>query len=55
MVGFLAIPVIVPHILHGPHLAHIGLHIGGITFAAFITILAVFTYSKLRTKRTIQI
>ncbi len=51
MVGFLAIPVILPHILHGQHMAHIGLHIGGIIFAVFITTLAVFAYSKLRTKR----
>jgi len=51
MVGFLAIPVIIPHILHGSHMAHIGLHIGGITFAVFITILAVLAYSKLKTKR----
>jgi len=51
MVVFLAIPIILPNILHGMHMAHIGLHIGGIIFAVFITILAILAYSKLRTKR----
>jgi len=51
MIGFLAIPVILPHILHGMHIAHIGLHIGGVVFAVFITILAVLAYLKLRTRR----
>jgi hypothetical protein len=51
VVAVLAIPVIVPHILHGFHLAHIFLHIAGITLAVFITILAALAYSKLKTKR----
>jgi hypothetical protein len=51
VVAILAIPVIMPHILHGFHLAHIFLHIAGITLAVFITILAIFAYSKLKTKR----
>ncbi len=40
-----------PHLLHGFHLAHIFLHISGITLAVFITILAILAYSKLKTKR----
>jgi len=51
VVAILAIPVIVPHILHGFHLVHIFLHIAGITLAVFITILAILAYSKLKTKR----
>jgi hypothetical protein len=51
VVAILALPIIVPHLLHGYHIAHIFLHIGGITLAVFITILAGFAYSRLRTKR----
>lgn len=51
VVSILAIPVILPHILHGFHFAHILLHIGGITLAVFIAILATFAYTKLKTKR----
>ena len=51
IISILAIPVIVPHLLHGFHLAHIFLHIGGIILAVFITILAIIAYKKLRTKR----
>lgn len=51
VVAILAIPVIMPHLLHGFHLAHIFLHISGITLAVFITILAIIAYSKLKTKR----
>ncbi|MBS1268967.1 MAG: hypothetical protein MAG458_01703 [Nitrosopumilus sp.] len=51
IVGILAIPIIVPHFLHTFHLAHIVLHIGGITLAVFISTLAFVAYGKLRTKR----
>ena len=51
VVAILAIPIIVPHLLHGYHLAHIVLHVGGISLAVFITVLAIFAYHKLRTKR----
>ena len=51
VVAILALPVILPHLLHGFHLAHIFLHIGGITLAVFITLLATFAYYRLRTKR----
>ena len=51
VVTILALPVIIPHLLHGFHIAHIFLHIGGITLAIFITILATLAYAKLKTKR----
>lgn len=51
VIAILALPVILPHILHGFHIAHIFLHIGGITLAVFITALATLAYTKLRTKR----
>lgn len=51
MIAILALPVILPHLLHGFHIAHIFLHVGGITLAVFITSLATLAYAKLRTKR----
>jgi ABC-type glycerol-3-phosphate transport system permease component len=51
VIAILAFPIIVPHLLHGYHLAHIFLHVGGITLAVFISVLAGFAYSRLRTKR----
>jgi len=51
VVAILALPIIVPHLLHGFHIAHIFLHIGGITLAVFITILAGIASYRLRTKR----
>ncbi|MGH1569083.1 MAG: hypothetical protein ACRBBZ_07905 [Nitrosopumilus sp.] len=51
VIAILALPIIIPHLLHGYHLAHIFLHVGGITLAVFITVLAVFAYYRLRTKR----
>jgi len=51
VIAILALPIIVPHILHGFHLAHIFLHVGGITLAVFITVLATIAYYRLKTKR----
>ena len=51
VIAILALPIITPHLLHGYHLAHIFLHIGGITLAVFISILAGFAYYRLKTKR----
>ncbi len=51
VVGTLAIPIIVPHIFHGFHVVHIGLHVGGITLAIFISLIAIIAYLRLRTKR----
>ncbi len=51
VVSILAIPIIIPHLLHGFHIAHIFLHVGGITLAVFITLLSILAYNRLRTKR----
>ena len=51
VIAILAIPIIIPHLFHGYHLAHIFLHIGGITLAVFIPTLAISAYFRLRTKR----
>ncbi len=51
VIAILAMPIIIPHLLHGYHLAHIFLHVGGITLAVFISVLAGFAYYRLRTKR----
>ena len=51
IVGTLAIPIIIPHIFHGFHVVHIGLHIGGITLAVFISVIATLAFYRLRTKR----
>jgi len=51
IIAILALPVIIPHLLHGFHIAHIFLHVGGITLAVFITSLATLAYAKLKTKR----
>ena len=51
VVAILAFPIIVPHLLHGYHIAHIFLHVGGISLAVFITVLAGLAYYRLRTKR----
>ena len=51
VIAILALPVILPHLLHGLHIIHIFLHIGGITLAVFITLLATIAYLRLKTKR----
>lgn len=51
VVAVLALPIIIPHLLHGYHIAHIFLHVGGISLAVFISVLAGFAYYRLRTKR----
>jgi len=51
VIAILALPIIVPHLLHGYHLAHIFLHVGGISLAVFISVLAGIAYFRLRTKR----
>ena len=51
VMGVLAAPIIIPHIFHGYHIVHIGLHIGGITLAVFLSVLGVTAYLKLRTRR----
>jgi len=51
IVGLLAIPIILPNIFHGFHTLHILLHVGGIVLAAFLTVLGIIAYSRLRTKK----
>jgi len=51
VIGTLMIPVIIPHIFHGFHVVHIGLHIGGLVLAVFITLIASIAYFRLKTKR----
>ena len=51
VVGTLAIPIIIPHIFHGFHVFHILLHVAGITLAVFLTILALLSYNRLRSKK----
>ena len=51
VIVILALPIIIPHLFHGYHIAHIFLHIGEITLAVFISTLAISAYFRLRTKR----
>ena len=51
VIVILAFSIIIPHLFHGYHIAHIFLHIGGITLAVFISTLAITAYIRLRTKR----
>jgi len=51
VIVILALPIIIPHLFHGYHIAHIFLHVGGITLAVFISTLAISAYVRLRTKR----
>ena len=51
LIGMLSIPVILPHILHKFTLFHVLLHISGIGFAVFLTIVATVAYYKVRTRR----
>ena len=51
LIGVLSIPVILPHIFHTFTLFHVLLHISGIGFAVFLTIVAAVAYYRLRTSR----
>jgi len=51
IVGILAAPIIISHIFHGFHIAHIGLHRGRMTLAAFLSMLSIMAYLRLKTKR----
>jgi hypothetical protein len=51
LIGMLSIPVILPHIVHEFTLFHVLLHISGIGFAVFLTIVATVAYSRVRTRR----
>jgi len=51
LIGLLSIPVILPHIFHEYTLFHVLLHISGIGFAIFLTIIAAVAYYRVRTRR----
>jgi len=51
MIGFLAIPLILPHVFHAFQVFHIILHLFGISIASFLTIITSIAYSRIRTKR----
>lgn len=51
LIGALSIPVILPHLFHEFTLFHVLLHIIGIGFAAFLTIVAVIAFRRVRTQR----
>jgi hypothetical protein len=51
LIGALSIPVILPHLLHEFTLFHVLLHIMGIGFAVFLTIVAAVAFSRVRTRR----
>src|SRR5262245_52428215 len=53
VIGILFLPIILPNIFHGLHIAHISLHIGGIALATFLTISAAYAYVKIKTKKLV--
>lgn len=50
-IGTLFLPVILPHLFHGTHIIHIGLHVAGLALAIFLTISTAYAYSKIKTRR----
>lgn len=50
-IGIMLLPVILPNLFHGFHMAHISLHIAGLALAIFLTISTLYAYVKIRTKR----
>jgi hypothetical protein len=51
VIAILIAPIIIPNLFHGSHILHIGLHIGGMIAAIFLTMVTVIAYVKMRTKR----
>ena len=51
LVVALSIPVIMPHLFQHYESFHILLHMGGIGFASFLTVVAAVAYRKVRTRR----
>lgn len=51
LIGALSIPVILPHLLQSFTLFHVLLHISGLGFAIFLSVVAVVAYSRVRTRR----
>lgn len=50
-IGIMLLPVILPNLFHGFHMAHIGMHIAGLALAIFLTVSTLYAYVKIRTKR----
>lgn len=50
-IAMMMLPVILPNLFHGLHMAHIGMHIAGLALAIFLTISTLYAYVKIRTKR----
>jgi len=50
-IGIMLLPVILPNLFHGFHMAHIGMHIAGLALAIFLTISTLYAYVKIKTKR----
>jgi hypothetical protein len=50
-IGVMFLPVILPHIFHGLHLVHIGIHVAGMALAIFLTVSTTYAYVKIRTRR----
>ena len=51
VIGILIAPIILPNLFHGAHFVHIGLHMGGMVAAVFLTMVTVVAYAKMKTKR----
>lgn len=51
VIGILIAPIIIPNLFHSTHIVHIGLHIGGMVAAIFLTMVTIIAYAKMRTKR----
>jgi hypothetical protein len=50
-IGIMFLPVILPHLFHGLHIVHIGIHVAGLALASFLTISTAYAYTKIRTRR----
>ena len=51
VIAILAVPVIIPNMLHGDHLMHVIIHIAGLTLATFLTTLAVSSHRRTKSRR----
>lgn len=51
VVAILAVPVIMPHMLHGYHMAHIALHVVGLILSLFLTTLSITSYHRTGSRR----
>lgn len=50
-IAIMLLPVILPNMFHGLHMAHISMHIAGLALAIFLTISTLYAYAKIKTKR----